>query len=161
MSIINEALKKTQQIRKLEKDRRLYAAEKEAERSADQPLYENATVAVAGNAGMLQKLDFLFTWKKGSYVAGFLMLIILAFTSYQHAKNTNVPILQAAITPEKLNFSGILVSDNGKIAIINKQSYHLGDTVRGMKILAIHHDAVDLQRDDKVIQLRAGASYML
>ena len=62
---------------------------------------------------------------------------------------------------KKIAFTGIFVSDNSRIAVINKQSYHLGDSVNGMKILAIHQDSVDLQKDDKVIKLHAGATYLL
>lgn len=163
MSIINEALKKTQLSRKLDMDKRAMAKEKQSE---PVPTVSRASLfdapVLKDTMTIVKQMDFL-AWKRGGFIAMTILLTLIAYISYQHAKNPGLPIVQAAINPEKekIAFTGIFVSDKSKIAVINKQSYHVGDTVKGMKIVAISQDSVDLQQDDKVIQLRAGATYML
>lgn len=165
MSIINEALKKTQQIRKLDMDKRASAKEKISAES--QPMQERAslfeTPLLKEGVSAMKKLDYLLSWKKGSLLTTTVLLSVIAFMSYQHARKINAPVVQTAlnVSKEKMAFTGIFVSDNSKIAVINKQSYHLGDMVNGMKIMSINQDSVDLMRDGKLIQIRAGATYLL
>jgi len=154
VSIINEALKKTQQSRKHDMDKRAMVKEKST--LPDVSLFKDTVLAVRG-------MDFLLAWKQSGFIVMTILLTLVAYISYQHAKNPTLPIVQTAINTakEKIAFSGIFVSDKSKIAVINKQSYHVGDTVKGMKIVAINQDSVDLMQDDKLIQIHAGATYML
>lgn len=162
MSIINEALRKTQQSRKQDMDKRTQAKEKQQQ----EPTMPHATLfetpVLKETVSVVKKMDFM-SLKRGGFFTVTLLFSIVAYVSFQHARNPALPIVQAAITPtkEKMAFSGIFVSDNSKIAVINKQSYHLGDMVNGMEIVAINQDSVHLRRDGKVILIRPGSTYLI
>ena len=77
------------------------------------------------------------------------------------------PALVAAVTeypvnitgddldPSKLVLNGVFLSDKEKIALINNRSFRLGDSLAGMKIIAIDTDSIRLlSSDNKVILLR-------
>src|SRR5262249_9022127 len=115
------------------------------------------------NLKPVQAINAIFASKLTVYSTVVALLMIMSYVSYQHAKNSPHPVEVAALAPKKeeMAFTGVFVSGSSTIAIINQQSYHLGDTVNGMKILAINQDSVDLQRDDKVIKLKAGVSYLI
>lgn len=48
----------------------------------------------------------------------------------------------------KFILNGVFISDNEKIALINNQPYHEGETIQGLKIVSIAMDSVKLA-DDK------------
>lgn len=172
MSIINEALRKTQQIRKQNNEKREVKETVAVEPIPVQPvaiepivIQEDSVfdVQMQKSVKVAEKLNWLFSTKMAGYLVVSGLLVIMSYMSYQHARNEKQPIEMAAAKPAKreLAFSGIFVSDNSRIAIINKQSYHAGDMVSGMKIVTIHQDSVDLQQNNKLIKLRAGATYLL
>lgn len=76
--------------------------------------------------------------------------------------NTSAPVAVAA-SPGKIKvaFEGVFMTNNTKTALINKQSLHVGDTVNGMTIVAINEDSVDLQNHDGLVEIKAGATYLL
>ena len=53
-----------------------------------------------------------------------------------------------------LILNGIFVSENEKIAAINNQFFHQGDTVLGMKITAISPNSVALKNDKRIMVLQ-------
>lgn len=56
-----------------------------------------------------------------------------------------VQVTEAVSTPQ-LTLNGVLVSDADKIALINNQPLHTGDTISGMKIVSIELNEVVLQQ---------------
>lgn len=61
---------------------------------------------------------------------------------------TETPAIQEtqAIATPQLTLNGVLVSDADKIALINNQPLHAGDTISGMKIVSIELNEVVLQQ---------------
>jgi len=163
VSIINEALRKTQQLRKMEKTRREKTYDTQRQEIAPElqkPLFADAYAIT--NHLTRQKIMSMFSSKMAGYLLVSGLLVIMAVAGYQHAKNSNQPVMASAVNArEKMAFTGVFVSDNSRIAVINKQSFHLGDTVNGMKIVAINQDTIDLQQKDKIVRIRAGATYLL
>lgn len=173
MSIINDALKKTQQRRKMEKEKRDQQTKMPPPSSSTPPTstlkpqpIETKNSARKKNEPE-KKAEFLVTWKMASFLTVAALLAILALTNYQRNHQPSSSYAQAvqagskAAEKVKVAFEGVFVTDNARIALINKQSLHLGDSVNGMKIVAINQDTVDLQTDAGVLQLRAGATYLL
>lgn len=54
----------------------------------------------------------------------------------------------------KLNINGVLISGTEKIALINNQSYHVGDIISGMRIIEINLNTIKLQSEHSVVELR-------
>ena len=55
----------------------------------------------------------------------------------------------------KLVLNGVLLGDQEKIALINNQPYHLGDSIEGMKIVNIELNSITLQDGVRMMVLRA------
>lgn len=169
MSIINEALKKTQLSRKMNKDKQEKTKTSTAASSAPTPSPTLKKQPIEKKSEPVKKSDFLFTWKMASILTVTALLVIMALGSYQRVNEVKVlPYAEAVIKPlnkelnkVKVAFEGVFLSDDTKIALINKKSLHVGDAVSGMKIIAINSDTVDLQGDKGIIQLHAGATYLL
>lgn len=169
MSIINDALKKTQQRRKMEKEKRDQQTKMPPPSSASptlkpQPIEEKNSPGKKNESR--KKAEFLFTWKMASLLTVAALLAMLALANYQRGNESSAYVQAAqagskAAEKIKVAFEGVFVTDNARIALINKKSLHLGDSVNGMKIVAINQDTVDLQTDTGVLQLRAGATYLL
>jgi archaellum component FlaF (FlaF/FlaG flagellin family) len=75
---------------------------------------------------------------------------------------TTLPMNEvASVIPASANnllLSGVLVSDNEKLALINKKMYHIGDNVEGLKILSIDINTVQLQDDHgRMVTLRTAS----
>lgn len=126
MSIINEALRKTQQ-----------------ERVNEPP--KNLTLTVYRNA--LRKKTV------GLIAAGILtitaLLVMIMLPIHMSANKMQVVL------------NGVFVSDNVKIAYVNNEMFHLGDSLHGMKIVAINLDAIILQSKKGKMVLRPGYTYLL
>ena len=111
----------------------------------------------------------MFTWKMASFLTVTALLVIMALGNYQQVKEVKaLPYAQAVVQPinkeiskMKVAFEGVFLADNTRIALINKKSLHVGDEVNGLKIIAINRDTIDLQSDSGIIQLHAGATYLL
>lgn len=64
------------------------------------------------------------------------------------------PSLPIADYVGNLILNGVFETDQDKIALINNQSYHIGDTVGGMKIVSMEMDSVKLRNDKNIFILR-------
>lgn len=64
------------------------------------------------------------------------------------------PATTSAPTSAGLVLNGVLVSDDEKIALINNQSLHTGDSIAGMKVVSIEINKVILQQGSQFIVLR-------
>lgn len=176
MSIINDALKKTQQVRKAGKTKRVTEKAKvmagpkpmAAVRPEQRPPMAGpkknkppATVMPSAKslASLGLKADFWFTWKTAISLT-MLALLLTIYSNYTRSKLTR----QAGQVPVKsrVAFEGVFLADNNvPTALINQQPMHLGDTLKGMKIIAINQDSLDLQGDKGILELKAGAAYEL
>lgn len=176
VSIINEALKKTQQSRKIEKDKQraqtkaapttaapTASTQRQAQKKPD-PTPTLTPQPIEKKPGRTKKSDFIFTWKMASIVTVSGLLVIMAAQNYQREHQVKPPVVEAAAKPQnkiKVAFEGVFLADDMRVALINKKSMHVGDDLNGMKIVAINQDTIDLQGDTGIIQLRAGATYLL
>jgi len=147
VSIINDALKKTQQHRKNGKEKSVQAIVKPVEKRA---------------AELIRKYDRI-PWKTTGIVTMTILLVILAAATYQQMRSVKYFLQPMHNTQEKVNIvlDGVFLSNNMNVALINKQTMRLGDRVNGMKIVAINLDTIKLQGENGTIELRAGATYSL
>ncbi len=59
-----------------------------------------------------------------------------------------------ALSSSKLTLNGVLISGSEKIALINNQTFRLGDLVDGMKVVSIDSTSVKLQSGGELLELR-------
>ncbi len=71
-------------------------------------------------------------------------------------KPSPVVIQQAAMT--RLKLEGVFLSENERLAMINHRTYHEGDNVNGMKIVSIAFDRVTLQSKARSMVLRSNVT---
>lgn len=65
------------------------------------------------------------------------------------------PRVEAAIQEKsRLTLNGVLITGLDKIALINNQSFRMGDIVDGMKIIGIEFNRVKLQNGQNIVELR-------
>ena len=67
------------------------------------------------------------------------------------------PVVKRSVEiPYKGNLvlNGVFISDQEKLALINNQSLHVGDTVEGMKIVSVSQSSVKLRKEGQVFVLR-------
>ena len=148
MSIIYEALRKTQRNREV---RNMPARERVAVRNWD--------------------------WLDKALVVFILVLLVfIVFLYWQHMVKrpspqqvasvaapvqvtmpTSTVVSAAPVVPADLILNGVLLSDNEKLALINKKSFHIGDSVVGMKIISIEIDSVQLDNNGQIVTLRKGS----
>lgn len=174
MSIINDALKKTQQTRKNDKDKRTQvkstaqekpAAEKVAKPASPPPQIDTQKpipISSKKKSGPQKPPPFVFTFKMASLLTVAALLAVMAITNYQRLSSPSK--MHAAAQPiakTKVVFEGVVLTDNDNVAYINKQSLKIGDSVGGMKIVAMTQDTVDLQTNQGLLRLKAGATYLL
>lgn len=165
MSIINEALKKTQQVRSASKEKS--AKPREERSSAHEPIRLAIPPARLRAASKVTALRSLHAWLSWKVALGLGVVVLALFLYSQHAKHQGPLISQAnpVTTPSgqkrSVVFEGILLADNQRIALINDQTMRLGDSLQGMKIVAIDRESVRLQGDKGVVEIKAGATYEL
>lgn len=148
MSIIDEALQKTQKSR------------------------NNATSFIASVEKRRIRLALPkipihdLPWRKISISAGACALLYFAFTHYTQigtsithfTQHQPKPAITTQVTnkiPEnsKFDLSGTFLSDHDRIALINNRTLHVGDTVNGMLITAIDLNSVTLKNEDATLIL--------
>jgi hypothetical protein len=178
VSIINDALKKTQQTRKNDKDKRTQVKAPPVKPPQVKPVQEKASkpvspstpmdtqkpIPISGKkkSGPEKPPPFVFTFKMASLLTVAALLAVMAITNYQRLVSPSKTHMAAQpIAKTKVVFEGVVLTDNENIAFINKQSLKIGDSVNGMKIVAITQDTVDLQSNQGVLRLKAGATYLL
>lgn len=134
MSIIYDALKKSQQAR---------AAK--------------APIAVARKKRINRKQAMI-----SLLVLTTIFMIVTALTMTR-GKSLSLPLLSrheikptaiALNAAPRLMLDGVFLSDTEKMAMINRHSYHEGDSVNGMKVVSIAFDKVQLKNQTHSIILR-------
>jgi hypothetical protein len=58
---------------------------------------------------------------------------------------------------KELVLNGVFISDQMKVAMINRQSYQVGDKIGDMKVVAIEHQSVKLKHGSEDLNLRVSA----
>lgn len=132
MSIIYEALKKTQEQRKVASEVTMIKRPKAKRKS------------------------FTFSFKNYKIIALAFALIsmiaLVAFYSiYLFQPKAKPPIAKPTMT--KLTLNGIFSSDDEKIAMINNNIMHVGDRVAGMQITKIDYPTVTLSNGKQAVTL--------
>lgn len=169
MSIIHDALNKIQIKRRLDKVQRpdnsveahkdtvKSSEQKQAAPAAAKPLpgmsgdkLSRIETALASGRAMLKnsmarRRNRLQARDRMVFLAGLLCLLggYLLYSQLPH--RTYHPSLE---------LNGVFVSDQMRMAVINNQSYHVGDMVAEMKVIGIEHEGVKLKNDDGVMDLR-------
>jgi hypothetical protein len=150
VSIIYEALKKTQRSREIKNHvarENKYPARLIERLSIRTPYRVNLALG-----GIILTLTVLVL---GGHVAN----------AFHHdaevVKPQSVPVATAVIeepVPAKhMVLKGVLLSDQDKMALINNQPYHVGDVVEGMKIVSIEFNSVILRQGDRKLVLRTAS----
>ncbi|MDF1797466.1 MAG: general secretion pathway protein GspB [Coxiellaceae bacterium] len=154
MSIIDNALKKTQQDLQ-SRQVQSTTTEKQATESISQILQQN------DKKPRPRKSHFSFL------ILTTLLLCLLVWQTFQpHHKQKTTPAvshtkLSPAFTTDPTNgltLSGIMASDGQRIALINSQTYHEGDKIAGAKVLAIKDDEVLLAKDNHTFTLKLSSA---
>jgi hypothetical protein len=139
VSIINEALRKTQEQRKNIK-----------------PLFYQPRVKLKRQMVTLFAIAGMLT------VAGMLVMKMSNHPSpsAKSASSKSLTLKTQHEMPNKMKIAldGVFVSDRTKIAYLNNQALQLGDTINGMKIVEINLDTIKLRNEDNIYELRTGAS---
>lgn len=65
-----------------------------------------------------------------------------------------VPIALRVKAAPRLMLDGVFLSDTEKLAMINRRSYHEGDVISGFKVVSIAFDQVRLKDKSRSITLR-------
>jgi hypothetical protein len=148
VSIIYEALRKTQRNREV---RNMPARERVAVRNLD----------------WLDKALVVF-------IITLLIFILILYWPHLFKQHAQQPVATAAVpvqltapaptvvsvapvTSANLTLNGVLISDNEKLALINKKTYHIGDNVEGMKIISIEINSVELDNNGQIVTLRTAS----
>lgn len=150
MSIIYEALKKTQ------KKRQIMASSQMAEPKASPKI----------RIHQFQRLDLI----DGAIVV--LLISLLMAIAYQWQQRTHgkkiatvsaKPVAKV-IAPPKIDLvsykqnhllNGTFISKSDSFALINNKPFHLGDTVDGFKVVDLQLNYVKLKNDENVIILKS------
>lgn len=150
MSIIYEALKKTQRNREY---RSMPARERIAVRNLDW--------LDKGLVGTIFLLSFIILWMYIPHMVRHHAPLTAAFTAKAVtpvSQQAQAPVQQeAAIATNNLTLNGVLLSDSDKIALINNRTYHVGDNVEGLKIVSIEFDNVRLRKGHNLVTLRTAS----
>lgn len=135
MSIIYDALRKSQQAR---------AA-------------KAAPIAVARRLPKIQRKNIIITLLILTCI-----FTILAVVTIPGGPSLKLPSLlghnkaqPAAIVASapRLMLDGVFLSDTEKMAMINRRSYHEGDSINGMKVISIAFDQVKLRGNSRSVTL--------
>lgn len=133
MSIIYDALKKSQQAR----------AAKAPITVARRPKIQRKNIITT-----LLILTVIFTILAAFMPGG----PSLKMPSLIGQNKTQAPIIVASAP--RLMLDGVFLSDTEKLAMINRRSYHEGDSVSGMKVISIAFDQVQLRGKSHSVTLR-------
>jgi len=141
VSIINEALRKTQ----------------ERKEELKQPLF-------------IQSYAKPFPNKKMAKIVGLTSLLLLAallvVMSNYHSRSSKPAVLSLLSLktehelPNKMKtaLNGVFVSERMKVAYADTQAFHIGDTINGLKIVDITLDSIKLQHEKGIIEIHTGES---
>lgn len=157
MSIINDALKKAQQLRKHDQEKHAGEPAKDMRKPKRR---------------RLSKAQFVFTWKMASLLTVTALLIMmllsnqkgmLTFKPYKwYSANTVMPVTTTKpVSKVKVTFDGVFMSDDAKVALINKHLVQEGDLINGLPIIRIENDRVALRGSKGIIILKSGETTLI
>lgn len=133
MSIIYDALKKTQRKR--------------------QTIHESTINMSPKMNRTLPKV------RSKSYILPSMLFIglLITFTGYQYTQYQAAYKAPAAVKKAvDLTLNGVFVSDKSKIAMINNDTYKVGDRINGMQIVAIDMNLVTMKdKDQNTVTLKS------
>lgn len=168
MSIIYDALQKTQQSRELHSTLPLEKpSEKRLEKSHSRVFLVGAWMGMAAIvcAGMLAMPHALKAFRH-VHLTGYLFYPIKkaqapVVKQVALVKPVMKPAIIKPVAPKlptiKLAVDGVLLSYTENLVMINKHLYHVGDTVGGMRIVSIEFDKVRLEGGNQSLNLEVGA----
>jgi hypothetical protein len=162
VSIINDALKKTQQLRKSIKNKKVNSVVEAEEKNK-----MNKEAIRTSRRTNMSRAQFNFMWKMTSFLTVTALLILIMITnqdrlvrlSHQYLKTADNA--KPAVNKMTVVFDGVFISDSNKIALINKKQMQVGDLLNGMPIVKIDQNHIALQSPEGVLELKAGATYLL
>jgi hypothetical protein len=142
VSIIYDALQKTQRNRSLNRDNQVGA---------------NYGMRLV-DKGLLGAVILLSVF----VIVAYWPIIAKHFTQTASVKSAvpttqESPQLVVQPAPAGLVLNGVLMSDQNQTALINNQFYHLGDLVGGMRIVDIELNNVRLQDGTKIVVLKTAS----
>lgn len=135
MSIIYDALRKSQQAR---------AAKAPVVVTARRPKIQRKNIIIT-----MLILTCIFTILAVVTIPGGPSLKLPSLLGQHKAQ----PAAIVASAP-RLMLDGVFLSDTEKLAMINRRSYHEGDSVSGMKVISIAFDQVTLRGKTHSVTLR-------
>lgn len=107
-----------------------------------------------------------FDWLDLCFIVIIVLLIIAVIWAYFPKKSpvikkslTSLPAPQQTdlqLTPKpvvRLLLQGVFLSNNEKVALINNQTLHVGDSIQGKKVISISFDQVKLQDENGILTL--------
>ncbi len=153
MSIIHDALKKTQQgLASQNSSERLYEDPPEVLQSAGQEKSKSETIALQNNFSPLFAIicSLAITIASAWYIIQYFhnqlpdFKIVDRKPFYQLINTIRMPSLtaQAPENVDPLNIQGVMSNTSGNLVLINGQVYQTGDTVDGAKITKINLDSI-------------------
>ena len=150
MSIINEALKKTQDLLQASKE----SPAKETPEN-NKWLWLVTILVIAGFVGCA--FAFLFLIKTSRRDVSLPVTNVSSDISpLNPVPSASKPAAGSPQTPSNnspLVLNGIIASDKGNMALINNQIYKEGDEVEGKKVLSIKQDKVEIFDKGEIITL--------
>jgi len=81
------------------------------------------------------------------FAAIFFICLIVGYSQY------SAYIHRQHVMNNKLRLSGVFVSDKTRVAMINNQSYQVGDRIGDIKVVSIEHESVKLNHEGSDIDL--------
>lgn len=146
MSIIYDALKKSQKIRS-DKKPKVIAARR------DNLIRQNIVI-------MLLILTCLFTILMAATMPGNQFMRGMTLSKHD-AKQKPINIDKNVLARKepvfiipKMRLDGVFLSNSEKLAMIDNKSYHIGDDVKGMQLVSITFDKVKLRHKKQELTLR-------
>jgi len=131
LSVIYNALKKTQETRE-----------------EQQKIPPKKSVLLFSNL-----VDIKRKWIQLIMCFAIAIIIAMMVYTFKYSLTSAKSLPANTVTSEKLTLTGILISEKTKIAMINKQTYSLGDTIQGKKIVSIHLNGIRLQDGNNIEEL--------
>ena len=144
MSIIYDALKKTQQARK---------------GSSNSTANTAPSKFVKATKARIMRLKFKKPLLILGVVSVLMLLLVTAIQYVQLNRARSTPpapkkvVIDASQYKMKHVLNGVFISENETVAMINKSLFHRGDTIDGMTIASIDTEGVQMKHEDQVVFL--------
>lgn len=149
MSIIDEALKKTQQELHMKQARADHQKNSQAQQNIEQILQQSESKS-------RRSFPLIFLILFTLLLALLVMQTLHPYKKKQHASamaqadrvsslKPTATVPSSAVVLQGLKLQGIMASDHHRIALINQSTYRVGDELQGLTVKSIDDDQVVLQ----------------